>query len=146
MLWPGRKHGNLGIFFPTFFLPTFRFWPNTQNQKLGKKNFRSFRIFDLPLLEFLIKSPRLTFQFRQIELFQVSRVLLFSFLTLFELDIETHYPKFFYVLYFNLAWQKLQYANACKCISKVSNKEQCVLYLIKINLKKKPQRVAKQIL
>ena len=35
---PGRKFGNLGKFFPTFSLPTFRFWPNTQDRKLGRRN------------------------------------------------------------------------------------------------------------
>ena len=31
------KLGNFGIFFPTFSLSTFPFWPNTQNRKLGRK-------------------------------------------------------------------------------------------------------------
>ena len=35
----GRKLGNLGNFFPTFSLPTFRFWPSTENQKLGRRKF-----------------------------------------------------------------------------------------------------------
>ena len=34
---PGRKLGNLGILFPTLSLPTFRFWPNTENRKLGRR-------------------------------------------------------------------------------------------------------------
>ena len=44
------KLGNLGIFFPTFSLSTFPFWPNTQNRNLGRKklgkkipSFPSFR-------------------------------------------------------------------------------------------------------
>ena len=46
-LRPGRKLGKLGILFPTFSLPNFRFWPNIQNRKLGRrkhgKRFPSFR-------------------------------------------------------------------------------------------------------
>ena len=49
-LRPGRKLGKLGILFPTFSLPTFKFWPNTQNRKLGRRklgkkipSFPSFR-------------------------------------------------------------------------------------------------------
>ena len=47
VVWrPGRKLGNLGklgklgILFPTFSLPTFWFWPNTQNRKLGRRKLR----------------------------------------------------------------------------------------------------------
>ena len=57
--WPCQKLGNLGNFFRTFSLPTFRFWSNTQNRKLGRwklgKKFRdlqAFRVFDLPLFRF----------------------------------------------------------------------------------------------
>ena len=34
-----RKRRKPRKFFPTFSLPTFRFWPNTQNRKLGRRKF-----------------------------------------------------------------------------------------------------------
>ena len=49
--------------FPTFSLPTFRFWSNTQNRKLRRrklgKKFPRFSIF--LFLDYLIKCPRFKF-------------------------------------------------------------------------------------
>ena len=71
---PSWKLGNLRIVeknFPAFSLPTFWFWPNTQNRKLGRKKlgkqiltfptFPTFSVFDLPLFDLNFSSDRLSF-------------------------------------------------------------------------------------
>ena len=100
----------------------------TRKKKTREKNselselFKEVSKFSIcHFLEFLIKYPRFKFQFSQIEC--VSRVLLFSFLTLFEFHIAGYWALI------------IELAN----ILKVTNiiKEQCVLYSKLINVKKK---------
>ena len=52
------KLGNLGIFFPSFLLTSFRFWVLGQNQNVGEKkseknlgSFRGFQVFDLAIMK-----------------------------------------------------------------------------------------------
>ena len=59
--------GNLGIFFPSFLLPSFQFWVLGQNRKVGREKvgtkfraFRGFQVFDLAI-------PRPSFYWHRIE-------------------------------------------------------------------------------
>ena len=135
MIWLDQKLGNHRIFFLTFSLSTFRFQPNTQNRKLGRKKlgknpprfpmfptFSEFLIYHS--LDFLIKCPSLS---------SSSNKLSFSKLCVFFY--------FIFLLCLNLLFHAIiQLANACSKSHK--KREMCTIF-VQI-LKSSPKRYQSQ--
>ena len=137
LIWLDQKLGNHRIFFLTFSLSTFRFQPNTQNGKLGRKKlgkkpprfpmfptFSEFLIYHS--LDFLIKCPSLS---------SSSNKLSFSKLCVFFY--------FIFLLCLNLLFHAIVGCNypTCKCMFKVTQKKRNV-HNICSNFKKLTKKIS----